>query len=238
MRIVSSLDWDRPELAQKGTTPTGEFRVYDIFRPADAGGLHAYFVRSYSNGATVGSHFHVVDQFQVFAEGEGTFQRHEIEPMTVHYTDPYSTYGPIVAGPGGLGFFVFRTEHDPGGNYMPGSRDLLGGHKPGRNVHGAVTPGDAEVIQAHDDGLGSAVVRAPEGENLPVPPPEGSGGEYLLTLGGEVEVDGRVVPARTVVFVDPTEPAPVVVSRSPDAEVLVLRFPLGHEHVRTGPVGS
>jgi hypothetical protein len=232
--MVTSFDWDRAEHAHKGTTPTGEFRVYDIFKPSEDGGLHAYFVRSYSDGATVGSHFHVIDQFQVFAEGQGTFQRHDIEPMTVHFTDPYSTYGPIVAGPGGLGFFVLRTQFDPGGNYMPGSRDLLRGHSPGRNVHGAIGTTDDDVIASHDDGLRSTVVRAPVDEVMVVPPSAGTGGEYILTLGGDVEIDGSTVPPWTVVFVEPTEDVPAVVSRSDDAHLLVLQFPTESVHSGSG----
>jgi hypothetical protein len=225
MQMMSSLDWDRPEHGHKGTTPTGEFRVYDIFRPSEDAGLHAYFVRSYSDGATVGSHFHVIDQFQVFAEGNGSFQRRDVAPVTVHFTDPYSTYGPIVAGPGGLGFFVLRTEFDPGGNYMPGSRDLLRGHTPGRNLHGEVRADGDEVIARHDDGLLSAVVRAPEGEVMDVPPSNGTRGQYILSLGGDVEIDGRVVPRWTVAFVEPTEVPPEIVSRSSDSQLLVLQFP-------------
>ena len=237
MQVVSSRDWDRTERGQKGTTPTGEFRVFDIFRPAEDGGLHAYFVRSFSPGATVGLHFHLVPQFQVFAEGKGTFQRHDVDPVTVHFTDPYSTYGPIVAKPEGLGFFVFRTEHDSGGNYMPGSRELLEGHHPGRNLHGTVAPdietsGVAEVLPLHDDGMASEVVGADEGEPLPVPSPLGSGGQYHLVLSGTVEVDGRELPPWSVVYAAPDEPALVAVARSPRSELLVLRFPLGDDAAR------
>ncbi len=235
MQVVSSRDWDRTELGQKGTTPTGEFRVFDIFRPAEDGGLHAYFVRSFSPGATVGLHFHLVPQFQVFAEGRGTFQRHDVDPVTVHFTDPYSTYGPIVAKPEGLGFFVFRTEHDRGGNYMPGSRELLEGHRPGRNLHGTVAPdvtttatgGPGEVLPLDADGMGSVVVGAGDGERLPVPSPRGSGGQYHLVLNGTIEVDGRELPEWSVVYSAPDEPALEAVARSPRSELLVLRFPLG-----------
>jgi hypothetical protein len=133
MRIAPSQELLKPALAEPGTTPGGRFRVTHLIRAEDDHGPQAYVVESDSPNAEVPLHFHVVEQFQVFLAGGGTFQRHEIRPRSVHFTDRFSTYGPIVAGDSGLTFAVLRQEFDPGGNYMPGSRDKLKG-RPGRNV--------------------------------------------------------------------------------------------------------
>src|SRR3954451_8876249 len=125
MRCNVGAVWDRPELGEKGTTPSGEFRVFNVFVPELDDDPQAYLVRSHSEHATVGSHFHEHPQFQVFVEGDATFQRHHVAPVNVHFTDAYSVYGPIVAGDDGLSFFVLRPELDAGARYMPGSRELL-----------------------------------------------------------------------------------------------------------------
>jgi hypothetical protein len=221
MRVAPSTDWLRPERAEKGTTPTGEFRVTHVFRPDEDGGLQAYLVRSYSDRATVGTHFHEIQQYQVFVDGSGTFQRHDVGPGVVHFTDPYSVYGPIVAGPDGLSFFVLRQEFDAGGHYMPGSRDELVG-RPGRNISGN---GVGTVIDHHSDGLGADVLVAEAGETVEAPAPSGTGGQYLLLLEGSAVLDGAALARWSCVHVSPEE-SPVRLTGGPDGcRVAVLAFP-------------
>src|SRR6516165_9290124 len=47
----------------------------------------------------IGTHFHGVDQFQVFVRGSGTVGRHEVAEGTAHYADRYTVYGPLHPGP-------------------------------------------------------------------------------------------------------------------------------------------
>jgi mannose-6-phosphate isomerase-like protein (cupin superfamily) len=71
-------------------------------------------------------HFHELEQFQVMVSGAGRLGRHEVQAGAVHYTDAHTPYGPIVAGPPGLGYLTLRRESDTRTLYMPASRDRLG----------------------------------------------------------------------------------------------------------------
>jgi hypothetical protein len=221
VHVAPSTDWLRPELAEKGTTPDGEFRVTHVFRPDEADGLQAYLVRSHSDRATVGTHFHEVPQYQVFVDGGGTFQRHEIGPGVVHFTDPYSVYGPIVAGPQGLTFFVLRQQFDGGGHYMPGSRDELVG-RPGRNVS---ADGVGTLIDHDADGVGADVIVVAPGETLVTPSPAGTGGQYLLLLDGSASLDGRDLARWSCVHVGPDEAPLRLTAGAGGCRVAVMAFP-------------
>lgn len=70
-------------------------------------------------------HFHELDQFQVMVSGSGKLGRHTVGAGMVHYTDAHTPYGPIVAGPPGLGYLTLRRESDTRTLYMPESRDRL-----------------------------------------------------------------------------------------------------------------
>ncbi|HEY4331589.1 MAG TPA: hypothetical protein VGM78_03425, partial [Ilumatobacteraceae bacterium] len=188
MQQLLGSEWDRAELAQTGKTPDGEFRVYNMFVPAADGEPQAYLVRSYSDGATVGLHFHEHPQFQVFVEGAGIFQRHAVGPIAVHFTDAYSVYGPIIAGDPGLSFFVLRAELDAGGQYMPGSREKLI-RRGKRNLSEEIDLErlDAEgrvTVFADDDGLLGEAVRLRAGESTALPDASGVPACYTLVLEG------------------------------------------------------
>src|SRR5215207_4440094 len=46
-------------------------------------------------GDVIAPHFHEIAQYQVVVEGKGRIGKHALEPLTVHYTDAYTPYGPI-----------------------------------------------------------------------------------------------------------------------------------------------
>lgn len=75
---------------------------------------------------TLDVHFHELDQFQVMVSGTGRLGRHEVRAGAVHYTDAHTPYGPIVAGPPGLGYLTLRRTSDTRTLYMPASRERLG----------------------------------------------------------------------------------------------------------------
>lgn len=222
MRIASSAEWLRPELAERGLTSVGEFRVWHLLRPDRHDGRQAYLVRSHSPAATIETHFHVVDQFQVFVEGEGTFQRHAVEVPGVHYTDHYSTYGPIVAGPSGLGFFVLRLAPDPGGRPMPGSRHELV-RRPGRNASAALGRGPAIARQA--DGLAAEVRALAPAATTSVGVVEPSPGAYALVLEGDVEVGGQTLARWSCLQLDAGDPDVEVRAGAAGCALVVLSFP-------------
>ena len=56
-------------------------------------------------------HFHQVRQFQVIVGGdEPTLGKRRATPVTFHYADPSTPYGPIDSGPGGVEFFTLRAR--------------------------------------------------------------------------------------------------------------------------------
>lgn len=238
MRIAPSQELLKPALVEPGTTPGGRFRVTHLIRAEDDHGPQAYVVESDSPNAEVPLHFHVVEQFQVFLAGGGTFQRHEIRLRSVHFTDRFSTYGPIVAGDSGLTFAVLRQEFDPGGNYMPGSRDKLKG-RPGRNVE-IDTETDSgspcSVLRSDPDGLSVEVHSLAMGERREVVKAGTRTGCYCMLLEGESLVEGpvgamsspddppRIGPWSTV-FVGPSEGPLTLRAATDGCRVLLLTFP-------------
>ncbi|MGO8140917.1 hypothetical protein AB9F34_33105, partial [Rhizobium leguminosarum] len=64
------------------------------------------------------SHFHIVDQFQVFIAGSGTIGRDEVRLVTVHYADHNTGYGPLIASEQGLSYLTLRSKTDAGLVYL------------------------------------------------------------------------------------------------------------------------
>ena len=75
--------------------------------------------------AIVKPHFHQADQYQVIVQGGGRLGVHDVATVSVHYTDAYSAYGPIVAAGEGVSWFTLRNAWDPGARYMPAERRQL-----------------------------------------------------------------------------------------------------------------
>ncbi|HEX3995030.1 MAG TPA: hypothetical protein VHX39_27970, partial [Acetobacteraceae bacterium] len=75
--------------------------------------------------AVVRPHFHAADQYQVIVQGGGRLGTHDVGTVSVHYTDAYSAYGPIVAAGEGISWFTLRKAWDPGARYMPAERAQL-----------------------------------------------------------------------------------------------------------------
>jgi hypothetical protein len=236
MRLASADALLRSELAEPGTTPGGEFRVNHLFRPDLDGGLQAYLVRSHSPAATVGIHFHVVDQFQLFVEGGGTFQRHAVAPVTLHYTDAHTTYGPIIAGENGLSFMVLRREPDGGANYMPGARDRRE-RRPPRSVSKLVpaidgASGSAVLVADDPDGLAGGVIElAPGGELFAAwSGAERGAGQYLVVLEGSLLADAVELAPLSCVWLDAGEEPVGIFAGRGGCSVALLRFPLARAH--------
>lgn len=85
-------------------------------------GPQAYLVRQES--PELRAHFHEVDQFQVVLDGVGKLGRDDARRGTLHYTDGFTTYGPIVTDPAvGLSYLTLRKTPTTGLNYMPEERE-------------------------------------------------------------------------------------------------------------------
>lgn len=201
---------------------------------------HAFLIDD-QTGGPIPSHFHRVAQFQVIAKGDGLLGRRPVNSVSVHYTDPYTGYGPITPGPRGLSYFTLRTQFDPGAVYLdrPGARELL---RPSRKRHMLVHAGTVNVSKAatlaarsdtrldtvideHEDGLAAYVARLGPGLHADGPSPARCGGQYYLVIAGELLHEDTPLPFLSCIFVSANENPPQFRAGSGGAEALVLNFP-------------
>jgi hypothetical protein len=192
---------------------------------------------------TILPHFHEVDQFQVFVSGSGSLGRNKeaAQPLSVHYADHHTGYGPINAGPQGYSYFTLRAKSDPGAHYLhqPGYRDAL---KPSRKRHcvaAGVTLSTEPVLMDQkevkverllqdldgSDGFGAALYRMGPGMSHTGPDPRANSGQYYLVLNGSLELDARDYSAWSTVFVSRDDAPLAFKAGAKGLEVLLLQFP-------------
>jgi hypothetical protein len=156
------------------------------------------FLVDYGPHFQIDPHFHLVDQFQLFCRGSATIGKHVAVPMTVHYTDAFTPYGPIIGGEDGFAFFNFRSRADIGAHLMPASREELVRHA-GRTMTETTRLRLADatdhlraetLIEPCEDGLAATEIVAGPGVRLPDELVRGSC-RYELVLDGVLEHSGR-----------------------------------------------
>ncbi len=194
-------------------------------------GEQAYLVRQ--QAPELRPHFHEVDQFQVVTAGEGTLGRDRAVAGVLHYTDAYTSYGPICTDPEiGLSYFTLRREPTTGVNYMPEERAKRA-REAGRSEHFTVLLDDRCAVGAGLQELGRTSrdaaaygVRLGAGEQLDAATgPAGQGG-YVVVLGGAVTAAGQRLGAESLVsFADAPELPELRAERG--ATLAVLLFPRG-----------
>lgn len=194
-------------------------------------------------GGVIHPHFHAVEQFQVMVGGACKFGQHDIDGVAVHYTGPYSSYGPVIGTEKGYSFFTLRNGYDQGAQYMPEKRAAL---REGRqrwqhreavaevpNVMSetelaALSGTQSETLIAQEpDGVGAWRFRLPPGAAITGPAPATGGGQYWLVLSGSLTVtDPTPLSPKSCVFVGPDEAAAQPAAGPQGAEVLCLQFPV------------
>ena len=227
---------------------TGEehWRTDFLGKPGDGGGIknepQAFLIEMHAD-ETILPHFHEVDQFQVFVSGAGSLGRNKeaAQPLSIHYADHHTGYGPINAGPQGYSYFTLRAKSDPGAHYLhkPGYREAL---KPSRKRHG-VAAGVAlstepvlmdlkevkveRLLQDLDgsDGLGASLIRMGPDSSHTGPDPRATGGQYCLVLNGSLELDEGIYSAWSTVFVSGDEGPLALKAGAKGLEALLLQFP-------------
>lgn len=232
------------------TTFIGENR--NTLRAGDAvpesGALYPMaFLVEKEAGAVVKPHFHQADQFQVVVQGSGRLGLHDVGCVAVHYTDPFSAYGPIVASDEGVAWFTLRNAWDPGAQYMPAQREKLRAAR-ARHQHRESTAAplpplnDAalaqlqvaecvDVLESTPDGMGSWRYRVPSLGAITGPDPAHGGGQFWLVLAGSAAVPGStLLPVQSCVFVGPTDAALTMQAGEGGAELLCLQFPVLARH--------
>jgi hypothetical protein len=185
------------------------------------------------------AHYHRADQFQVFVSGWGTFGNHPVQPPHVHYAGAFTPYGPIVAGPEGIGYMTMRKNFDTGVFEMPRAlaelraaarapRDMVSEHLDiGASRPPATEVERREVFALQPDGLAAWHYRVPAHASFVAPDPAAGGGQYFLVLTGEMlAADGTRLPPKSCTFASSDEAAfRVTASAAGDLDVLVLQFP-------------
>lgn len=221
------------ELSRKAGKSEGVFQVDYIGNShKNQRGPQAFLVELEKPGHVIKPHFHHVDQFQIVVHGGGTLGKHELRPVSVHYTDSFTPYGPIVAGEEGLKFFNFRPSADVGAEYMPGSRERLL-RRAGRALVAETEDGDPSqatgvsvtpMIEQHADGLEVTDILAGPNESLPSGIATG-GGRYELVLAGSVTIDGKEYGRWSCVFTSAGSDLPARSAGADGAHVLVAQPP-------------
>lgn len=192
---------------------------------------------------TILPHFHGVIQFQIFPAGSGTMGKTEVRPLMLQYKDRHTAYGPLVAGPHGCTFIALRNRvGDSAPVYLskPGYKEKLKPSKR-RNWISAHIPLSTRPVLAHrreiawediydpakiTDEMSARIVRLGAGMSTPGPDPRRGGGYYVYVANGDLEAQGRTLPALSLVYVDPGEDRFEIRAGRHGLEALVMVFPL------------
>lgn len=208
-------------------------RTPDSPPPPEPGSFYPMgFLVEQPPGSIVQSHFHAADQFQVVVAGGGHLGRHPVRPVTVHYTNAHTAYGPITAGEAGLHYFTLRNGYDPGARYVAqeaAALKAIPGRKPWQTTTAPMDPAPISqgpsrceaMLEPRADGLGAWRHILPPGAALAGPDPAQGMGQFWVVIGGEW--DG--MPPLSLIFVHPDEAARSASAGPEGAELLILQYP-------------
>jgi rubredoxin len=193
------------------------------------------FLAEGSDGRVIRTHFHDVDQFQIFVSGGGSVGRHAIAPFQVHFARKHTPYGPIVGNEQGFGFFTLRAQHDPGAQYLPEHREKLekvDARQPWHLTRAVKfpKPAGAIAIQPIEDikderGLAAHALSMTPHAEATAPDASDSNGQFIVVLGGSLQHEGKEHKATTVIWVKPNESAFKLVAGPQGLEAVTLHFP-------------
>ena len=231
MQAVASDKAKYQEVIREGGV--GARRNYIGAPGSMAEGAQAFLVeRPYPN-PRVAPHFHDIDQFQVIVAGDGRMGKKEVKPITFQYADAFTPYGPIVGRDDGISFFTLRAVASGGYFPMPGSKHLMPG-RAGRNIAGSfdiecepLPAGEVArepLMEPEADGLYAEGLRlgakaAAEGLDTH------AGCQFYLVCAGSLDQDGKTLPPKSLIHVEPGEATPKLQAGPDGACVLAVRFP-------------
>lgn len=184
-------------------------------------------------------HFHKNCQFQLVVRGSGMLGRsHALRPLTLHYANADTGYGPITAGADGLQYLTLRPVAETGAYYLPQSRDQLDMGKPKFQCSGpcvdllpagALAAADAESCQdllaPAGTGLAAWLVTLPPNTEAFMPPHAGGAGRFHVVCNGELVHEDRVLPELACIWTSAEEAPARLTSSMRGAQVAVLQFP-------------
>jgi quercetin dioxygenase-like cupin family protein len=189
-------------------------------------------------GGTIEPHFHDVDQFQVVVYGKGRLGKKALAPISIHYADAFTPYGPIISDDG-LAYFTLRLAASAGFFAMPGSGDKRK-YRQGRNISWA-PGGDVSIAYeggekdgGPEDGLSMRTFVLSAGERWTTPPSDG-GGQYFIVFKGSVTHGAEVLGEMSLIYIDPGDAAAAFVAGGEGAQVVLLQFPKASERPGSDP---
>ena len=195
-------------------------------------------------GSQILPHFHDLDQFQVFMDDHGRLGHHSIAPISIHYTNSHTGYGPIVAGEKGFSYYVFRPDFAIGGSYylhVPEARAHLkpGGKRvlmaegvslmPPEKLTQLITPQIKRLIGVKegepDAGVFVDEVNLGPAMEYRGPDPADGGGQVFLLVHGSITSGATTLSGRASLALTKDEPAATVKSGSQGAQLLIFQYP-------------
>lgn len=219
----------------------GNFRGHtDYLIESEAGTRPApqAFLVHQAPGWVLPVHFHLEEQFQVVVGGDGVLGKHDIAPLTVHYTSRDSGYGPLVAGAQGLDYLSLRAVTDPGAWYMPESREKMRrGLKKRQTTVGPIAvpaydavamdpTGRVDVLLPLDEsGLAAWLLVLPPGGRTQAPSQQASGGRFHVVVRGSLVRPDQGLGENTCIWRGADDAEMDVVAGSHGLSLLVLQFP-------------
>ncbi|WP_156067158.1 hypothetical protein [Pseudonocardia halophobica] len=139
-------------------------------------------------------------------EGSGRLGNQPLEPVHVHYTSPQTPYGPIVSGGDGLTYCTIRAASVSDGFFMPESRALLSRRltrthlspdrvtRTPRSTLGGLDRAEVDpLFEPGEDGVAAWTVQAPPDADLELPAHLHNGGQFVLVVGGGLDLAGAHV---------------------------------------------
>jgi rubredoxin len=192
-------------------------------------------------GRVTGTHFHIVDQFQVVVSGKGTLGRHHLAPYGVHFTRAYTPYGPLKSDPStGFEFLVMRAHPDPGSQHLPMALDKLmqvPDRQPWQISRQLSFPApllgatSADVLLQTDpyikdeQGLAAYTLVMKPNARTYAPDTSAGDGQYLVVVKGSLLLDNKEHKSLALAFVRPDEGPFQICAGDEGLEAIVLNFP-------------
>jgi len=198
-------------------------------------------------GSVLLTHYHASDQFQLFLDGNGKLGSHILNPVSIHYTNRFTGYGPIVAGDQGVDYYVLRPIADPLGPgqyvFKPETREYLKLQKnqkrtfvvdglevlPETSLSELVNAEVKELFKVPDDAPDSGILaqelRMGPKQDFTCHDPQTGGGQVLFVLQGELLHEGTSIAPRGAVAATRGESAICFTSGAHGVQALLMQYP-------------
>jgi hypothetical protein len=194
-------------------------------------------------GSKILPHFHGVDQFQVIVGGHGKMGHQPVGPISLHYTNRFTAYGPIEAGAQGMSYYVLRPSFAVSGSHylhVPEERAKMprGGKRYFMADNLAVRPlAELQALRApqtqslmavnegDDAGVFAAMVSLPPHTQYIGADPHSGGGQVFLVLQGAMFQGGQTLAAPASVVLTDDEVAITIAAGGDGVQMLVLQYP-------------